>query len=52
MRAEGPDGMVGHGMVEVDHSHPKYAFWLADYELAQASESTESGGHGPTKPRT
>ena len=26
-RAEGPDGLVGDGMIEIDSSDPEYAAW-------------------------
>lgn len=30
MRAEGDDGTIGDGMVEIDQDHPQYQMW-SDY---------------------
>lgn len=41
-RDEGADGMVGHGMIEIDDTHPHWAVWMADYELSVEVESGAS----------
>ena len=43
MRAEGPDGTVGDGMVEIGHDHPDYGAWLPRIE----ESGTRRTGSGP-----
>ena len=37
-RAEGPDGLIGDGVLEIDETHPDYEFWSADLERQSARD--------------
>ena len=46
MRAEGPDGTMGDGMVEIGPDHPDYGAWLPHIEESGARRTGYPAGRG------